>query len=390
MLYARYQENETSCPMTQTFTSRMFCLTIALLCAQTAGCSSLRDRTNALKDSTRNLLAIHKKDAKKKPAERADRMVAIWTETTMHGPGQKPTRGVGGRIFLYNSHHQAVEADGELVVYAYHDVQGEDEKVQPDRKYVITSDEFQKHYSPSDLGPSYSVWIPWDAVGNPTTSISLVPVFRSGDGQAVVGDHSRNLLPGKPAAPSELVRRKGDANDASIQPAAFESQNDMADGESEPVGYVRRGVKTSSIAVPATMRQRLMQAMEKADRERVDRTPRRSSDRTTELSAAPRETTALASSPVGSSTDPTGTTPRQTTNRLLVRRQPFQPRVPAWQFGSPKPDPQGSQPGQPTWPYRPAELPEDSQSGTHGPSSRPSKGPLELDWSPPADGGIQP
>ena len=74
--------------------------------------------------------------------------------------------------------HQPVKAEGDLVVYAFDDSPPESEQVEANRKYVITAEDFESHFSPSEFGPSYSVWIPWDAVGGQAQSISVVPVFR--------------------------------------------------------------------------------------------------------------------------------------------------------------------------------------------------------------------
>lgn len=97
----------------------------SLCCLIVTGCQSLSERTNALRDSSRDLFTRHKKEALK-PCDTAARMVVIWSESTSYGANQVATRGIGGRIFLYNANHQAVEADGELVVYAYDD--GSDEE----------------------------------------------------------------------------------------------------------------------------------------------------------------------------------------------------------------------------------------------------------------------
>ena len=339
---------------------------LAACCLALTGCQSVRDRTETLRDSSRDLFTLHKKESLK-PGDSAQRMVTVWSESTIYGPNQAPTRGIGGRIFLYNSHHQAVEADGELVVYAYDDGRTE-EDVKPDRKYVITSEEFAKHYSPSDLGPSYSVWIPWDAVGSETTAVSLVPIFRQKDGAAIAGDHSRTLLPGKPGPNSELARRRASGSDDSeVQTVSYNTHRDI--GVRDGAGHIESGVKTSTIQVPASMRQRLLKAATERDRSLIEKyvQPVADVEDYTKPSAASQKTSSdrEVSQPDASPTDlthedlstsddmpsveaePTGRLtatghPRPAIRRR-VGREPFESRVPAWQSARQDRDPHASQ-----------------------------------------------
>ena len=52
---------------------------------------------------------------------------------------------------------------GSLVVYAFDETDRDPANMKPDRKFVFTQEQFEKHYSKSTLGHSYSVWLPWDA-----------------------------------------------------------------------------------------------------------------------------------------------------------------------------------------------------------------------------------
>ena len=275
-----------------------------LLLTVPVGCQSVRERTDALKESSADLLSLHKSRSAK-DAERPAKMVAIWSESVIYGPGKQPTRGLGGRVYLYNRNHQAVKADGELIVYAYDDGKDVDaeENVKPDRKYVFGQKQLAKHYSPSEFGPSYSVWIPWDEVGNATQPISVVPVFKDGDGQVVVGDHSRTLLPGKSPPAAELARRhqktermlaqRAQDKHSEVQRRVDESSENgtslldeaTADNDVRRVSYEQRSIPThppgsardrpsgsdarmtsTSIFVPESMKQRLIQRRDAAIR----------------------------------------------------------------------------------------------------------------------------
>ena len=134
-------------------------------------------------------------------------------------PGKPPTRGFGGRLYFYNEKSHAIPVEGQLVVYAYDDAEAKHANSDPERKYAFTPEQFERHYSKSDLGPSYSIWIPWDAVGGEQKSISLVPVFTASNGQLVMGQQAMNVLPGKSIAKAETVNPEFEnSHDASPPP----------------------------------------------------------------------------------------------------------------------------------------------------------------------------
>ena len=122
-------------------------------------------------------------------------MAAIWNFGVYEKPGSPSTRGLGGRIYFYDADNNAVTAEGELIVYGFDD--DNDNNTQPDKKFVFRESEFQSHYSESALGGSYSVWIPWDKVGGYRKSVTLLPVFKTKDGNIIRSEQSINLLAGK-------------------------------------------------------------------------------------------------------------------------------------------------------------------------------------------------
>jgi hypothetical protein len=124
------------------------------------------------------------------------RIAIMWSPAILNQAGKIPTRGFGGRVYFYDAKNTPVPVEGQLVIYAYNnDKPNPDSKV-PDRKYAFTPEQFASHYMPTELGASYSIWVPWDEAGQPQAEISLVPVFTSTSGALVMGQPSRNLLPG--------------------------------------------------------------------------------------------------------------------------------------------------------------------------------------------------
>jgi hypothetical protein len=205
------------------------------------------------------------KRLKESAAEGPASLVAIWTPDILTQTGKPPTRGFGGRLYFYNKKSQAIPVEGQLIVYAYDDSEGKHSDGNPERKYAFTPDQFQNHLGESDLGPSYSVWIPWDAVGGEQKNISLVPVFTAANGQLVMGQQAMNVLPGKAIAANEIpantppMARIPSPN--GIQPVSHYDPLQVGPESADPAAYLpsSASLKTSTIQVPKSLQTRLMQ-----------------------------------------------------------------------------------------------------------------------------------
>ena len=124
------------------------------------------------------------------------RMVIIWKDAVVRAGNGQTKKGFGGRVYFYGNDEEPVQVDGQMTVYGYDDTT-EHSPTAPERKYVFERDKFQKHYDPTELGPSYSLWIPWDEVQAPEKTISLMPFFETAQGQQLSGGMSEIILPGK-------------------------------------------------------------------------------------------------------------------------------------------------------------------------------------------------
>ena len=136
----------------------------------------------------------------KKPYQRPQKMAAIWTHDILTMTGKPPTRGFGGRIYFYNAKSQAIPVDGELIVHGYeelHSRQIDSEKTKADKTFMFTAEQFTAHFSSSELGASYSVWIPWDTADGMQKEITLIPAFKGTDGSLVQGEPAKLILPGR-------------------------------------------------------------------------------------------------------------------------------------------------------------------------------------------------
>ena len=183
------------------------------------------------------------------------KMVALWSPAMYNAPGKPATRGFGGRLYFYNAKNEAVPVQGQLVVYCFDDTNKTNDHKQADRRVAFTPEQFSGHFSPTELGASYSVWVPWDAIGNSQAEISLVPIFTAATGQVVVGQQSMGLLPGP---------------ETSAQEKSVENQILMAkttqDGEVTRVGFneeitaagIRQSrIQSMSITLPQSLAERV-------------------------------------------------------------------------------------------------------------------------------------
>ena len=89
-------------------------------------------------------------------------------------------RGFGGRLYFYGKDpDKAIKVKGDLVIYAFDETNRDPKNMVPDKKYVFPAKVLEKPYSKSQMGHSYSVWLPWDAVGGPQHEITLTARFTS-------------------------------------------------------------------------------------------------------------------------------------------------------------------------------------------------------------------
>jgi hypothetical protein len=205
------------------------------------------------------------------------RMAAIWSPAVYNQAGQGSTRGFGGRLYFYDAKNQPVSVEGQLVVYVYNDTAPGGDNKPPEKKFAFTPEQFTQHYSPTELGASYSIWIPWDAVGQPQAELTLVPIFTSASGQLVVGETAHNLLPGPTTRlrqsqlsqsmlpPSPVIRidpsmaRDAAANYA-VQQASYQDGAAQSPGAAPFPPPQADGLATMSITLPGTMSDRLVAA----------------------------------------------------------------------------------------------------------------------------------
>jgi hypothetical protein len=141
--------------------------------------------------------AVGLKSDKPLPPAIPTRVVSTWAETVLQQTGKTPQRGFGGRFLFFKAGSEdPIRVDGQLVVYAWDETDREKHDTHPTRKYVFPREEFARHESESQLGSSYSIWLPWDEVGGKMKQISLIAKFEPHEGTYVMGEQTKHLLPG--------------------------------------------------------------------------------------------------------------------------------------------------------------------------------------------------
>jgi hypothetical protein len=201
------------------------------------------------------------------------RLVGTWADTVLHQTGKKPQRGFGGRLIFYGEgSNDPILVDGELVVYAFDESNREPTDNKPTRRYVFPADQIARRLSETELGPSYSFWLPWDEVGGPQTQVSLIARFQPKDGAVVVGEQTKHLLPGELTAAAFAGMAAGRAHPdlpegIPMRPAAAQlssatgnasganSQVELASYEA-PIQPPPQRMTTTSISLPTNFRLR--------------------------------------------------------------------------------------------------------------------------------------
>lgn len=252
----------------QPIPSLFCCLAVAMLVA-VGGCrSSNRDWKFADMFNLKKGMPWHRDDPE---IGIPSRVVGTWTDTVLTQSGKVPQRGFGGRLLFYdNESKNPIQVEGQLVVYAFDESRREPTDNRPTRRYVFPLDQVPLHKSESELGPSYSFWLPWDEAGGPQTEVSLICRFEPKDGPLVVGEQTKHLLPGalvanhgppklpegvpfKPRTQQAMYSANNQSSANQMQAASYESPlpNGPVAGATQPA---ERRMETTSISLPQSFR----------------------------------------------------------------------------------------------------------------------------------------
>jgi hypothetical protein len=228
----------------------------------TGGCASLTSQ-QAAKDSKKGQSKWPWSKEKEYQIPRS--MAVVWSPDVFIAPGAPPSRGFGGRIYFYNEKSQAIPVDGELVVHGYDETIRQSAGSNPakaDKTFRFTAEQFTQHFSESQLGASYSVWIPWDQQQEgESRRIVLIPTFLSKDGKLVRGESSQVVLQGTtaaapqapqdPMAPLRDAMRSSSDQGSAVQTASYHADILRVDPPDHANRIPSSGLRTTTISIPS-------------------------------------------------------------------------------------------------------------------------------------------
>jgi hypothetical protein len=200
---------------------------------------------------------------KKPEPEVPERVVAVWTHSIMNKAGQPSTRGFGGRVTFFNGDNEAsILVDGQLTVYGFDDESEDPENPVPEKKFIFPRATLASLQSESNLGPSYSVWLPWGDLNGPQRQVSLICRFDDANGKVILSQSASVTLPGK-NDPTKLTVSQSPpttlhAPAFPVQPASHESDMTASSGVDGPADVQNRPrMHTTTIPMTPSFANRL-------------------------------------------------------------------------------------------------------------------------------------
>lgn len=215
---------------------------LAIALAITTGCITVGPdgkRVSKPKKSLSELMPWSKKDEADEPYPTPSKVAATWTPDTLVQTARTPTRGFGGRVFFYDEKSRPVPVNGTLVVHGFDE--RSETKEGSTKRFEFTPEQLTRHYSQCDLGASYSIWVPWDAVGGEARRISLVASFKTEEGHTVQGVPAIVMLPGIESEASKIATAE-----TKLSPQYIEYRDAQASVSSPSSGLTTTTIKRRS------------------------------------------------------------------------------------------------------------------------------------------------
>ena len=239
--------------MKTTFSKSYFAAIVLPLCMLAIGCKSGKSidfssfgkdllkapekKTETSKKPTTSFLSAKPKkyegskpeDASKAPSK----IISIWKQGVLTSPAG-PIRGFAGRIYFHGRDDLPCKIDGELTIYAFNDRgKAPYKETEAFRKFIFRRQDLPSQHSISEVGHSYSVWLPFDKIGGPDLPLALMPIFRDAKtGKIVQGKQSVCMLRGSDKSSTIKTNKKSynfhPVNRGQVNPVAYESEANPA------------------------------------------------------------------------------------------------------------------------------------------------------------------
>jgi hypothetical protein len=153
--------------------------------------------------------------------------------------------------------YELLVRSGNCRVFAFEDADQNGGYTAPEKKFVYLPDQLPKYYSKSELGRSYSFWLPWDEVGGPERKLCLIARFEPRKGTPVISQPCHKLLPGTPPAPgqpgSTVMSLNRNSQPGDVRQVSYEAPAQTPQAESAttftidvPPSFARRSLSAAS------------------------------------------------------------------------------------------------------------------------------------------------
>ncbi len=221
------------------------------------GCASLEAPSVPKMPEMPSIPSVSNVFDKQEPIAEPNSVAVVWSTAVMEKEASRPTRGFGGMVTFYGKDKKKpVRVDGQLTIYAYENLSHEHDDSTPDRKYIFKPEQLETHYGEGPVGPSYSIWVPWDEAGGERQEIGLIVRFDSAEGQTVMGKPTHNVLAGakvtkksKPAK-TNLAAKGSATKDNNVEQVCYLPP---VDGQARPERPKASGprMQTMTVSVPS-------------------------------------------------------------------------------------------------------------------------------------------
>ena len=204
-------------------------------------------------------LGMQKKVEQETPDNPVIKIIPAWQEA--EGPGvrnQAVTRGFGGQIyFITQERGLPSEVKGGIRIYLFDDQGTAEEQTKPIYQFDFTPEAWQLHSTMTNLGPAYSVFIPYTRTGRHLAQCALRIRYTPPSGPAIYSEMTTLTMPGVkkelPNAggnPADITRVEPDGTvtiktPENLKSNGFKNSTVMTIGAEEPA-EPRSGFKPTS------------------------------------------------------------------------------------------------------------------------------------------------
>lgn len=132
------------------------------------------------------------------PTNPVVQILGLWQPGEGTGLDHKTTRGFIGQVYFFSQNgHAPVQVDGDVRIYVFDDQGTEEQQIKPFHQFDYQAESWKAHMAKSQLGPVYSVFIPYTRKGSHEAHCSLRIRHTSPNGMTIHSEMANIVLPGR-------------------------------------------------------------------------------------------------------------------------------------------------------------------------------------------------